>query len=161
MRFAAKLVRGAYMAAERDLAASMGVPSPVCETKEDTDAVYDGTVRRLMATAADGDELLVATHNERSVRRGLAAIAELGLPRDGPVSFAQLLGMRDNVSLALGRDGYSVYKYVPYGPVDLVVPYLLRRVDENSSASSMLGGLARERAEISREILRRLTGRRQ
>lgn len=97
---------------------------------------------------------MVASHNENTVRLVTAMMAEKGIQkRGGGVYFGQLLGMCDHVSFSLGRCGYAVYKYVPYGPIKDVVPYLIRRAEENSD---MLGGAAKERRLIANELKRRL-----
>lgn len=100
--------------------------------------------------------LMVASHNEESVRQATKRMWELGIPLDGPVCFGQLLGMCDHVSLALGQAGYMVYKSIPYGCLEEVIPYLIRRAQENRS---VLQGARREQALLSQELWRRLLGR--
>ena len=96
---------------------------------------------------------MVATHNETTVRYVTGLMAARGIPRSGGgVFFGQLLGMCDHVSFSLGRCGYAVYKYVPYGPIHDVLPYLIRRAEENSD---MLGGAAKERVLLWNELKRR------
>lgn len=122
--FAAKLVRGAYMVHERERARSMGVPSPVHDNAEDTHRCYDEAVGLLLRRR----EVVIATHNGGSVGRAVGLMDELGLrPGDGGVHFAQLYGMSDNLTFALGGRGYNAFKYLPYGKVREVVPYLVRR----------------------------------
>ncbi|KYO41056.1 hydroxyproline dehydrogenase isoform X2 [Alligator mississippiensis] len=158
--FGVKLVRGAYLQQERGLARARGCPDPAHPTWEATNASYDACLDLALERAAqDGQrfELIVATHNEASVRHAVRRMAELGIPEaDGGVCFGQLLGMCDHVSLALGQAGYAVYKSVPYGPVEGVLPYLVRRAQENRS---VLAGVRAERALLTRELCRRLLRR--
>ena len=113
------------------------------------------------ADVADGRSLancLVASHNQASIEKTIAAMARLGLdPRGSKVYFGQLLGMADHLTFTLGARGYRAYKYVPYGPVYEVLPYLLRRAHENSD---LLGGdnVATERALVLGELKRRMFG---
>lgn len=100
-------------------------------------------------------EVLVASHNESTVKYVTRLMDELSIPRaGGGVYFGQLLGMCDHVSFSLGHCGYSVYKYVPYGPIHDVIPYLIRRAEENGD---MLGGAAKERKLLWKELRRRIT----
>lgn len=153
-RFGAKLVRGAYLVLERQRAQEMGYPSPVQETLEDTRASYDRCMHTLLTSvAADCSEVMVASHNQPSIERAVGLMAQLGLePRSG-VSFGQLLGMADHLTFVLGGNGYQAYKYVPFGPVELVMPYLVRRAQENSD---LLGGVGHETDMIVAELFRRL-----
>ncbi|KAF7725879.1 hypothetical protein EC973_009211 [Apophysomyces ossiformis] len=169
--FAAKLVRGAYMVSERKRAKEIGYPSPIHDTIEDTHASYNGGVRFLLEKLHEhqqetGEPLtattspivfMVASHNRESV---ILTVEEMErhnvLPRSGVVHFGQLFGMQDQISYALGRNGYSIYKYLPYGMIDEVIPYLLRRAQENSS---VLGGVTKERQLMWFEVKDRLTGR--
>lgn len=101
--------------------------------------------------------VLVATHNEKTVRYVTALMEDLKIPRNGGgVFFGQLLGMCDHVSFSLGHCGYAVYKYVPYGPIHDVIPYLIRRAEENSD---MLGGAGKEKKLLAKELWRRIAGR--
>ncbi|XP_061436808.1 proline dehydrogenase 1, mitochondrial-like isoform X2 [Lethenteron reissneri] len=100
---------------------------------------------------------MVASHNEGTVRHTLNRMLELQVsPSAGRVYFGQLLGMCDHISFALGEAGYPVYKYVPYGPVREVLPYLSRRAQENRSVLRGGGGAALERSLVARELRRRL-----
>lgn len=158
--FGAKLVRGAYMESERALAKSLGYPSPIHETIEDTHRCYNDSVRFLLEHAKKSDkqvELMLATHNQESLELAIACMNELGIDRKDPtIAFGQLYGMKDNLTFNLGKHGYRAYKYVPYGEVKMVMPYLVRRANENSSIS---GGAKQELGMIVRELTRRLRGR--
>ncbi|XP_031995569.1 proline dehydrogenase 1, mitochondrial isoform X1 [Hylobates moloch] len=154
--FGAKLVRGAYLAQERARAAEIGYEDPINPTYEATNAMYhrclDYVLEELKHNAKA--KVMVASHNEDTVRFALRRMEELGLhPADHQVYFGQLLGMCDQISFPLGQAGYPVYKYVPYGPVMEVLPYLSRRALENSS---LMKGTHRERQLMWLELLRRL-----
>jgi proline dehydrogenase len=148
----AKLVRGAYMEKERKRAEEMGYPSPIQPNKEATDRDYDAAVRFCMARL-DKLALFVGTHNEQSNMLAASLLHQQGLPHNhAHVSFSQLLGMSDNITFNLAHAGYHVSKYLPYGPVKDVMPYLLRRAQENTSISGQMG---RELGLIRRERKRR------
>nr|XP_039318342.1 proline dehydrogenase 1, mitochondrial isoform X2 [Saimiri boliviensis boliviensis] len=154
--FGSKLVRGAYMAQERARAAEIGYEDPINPTYEATNTMYhrclDHVLEELKHNAKA--KVMVATHNEDSVRFTLRRMEELCLhPAGHQVYFGQLLGMCDQISFPLGQAGYPVYKYVPYGPVMDVLPYLSRRALENSS---LMKGARRERQLLWLELLRRL-----
>ncbi|XP_072889399.1 hydroxyproline dehydrogenase, partial [Hemitrygon akajei] len=158
--FGVKLVRGAYMDRERELALKFGYPDPVQKSWDDTDQSYRRLLDQLVTLVKQNPRvgLVAATHNEGSVRYLLNRMEALGLDRDcGMIHSAQLLGMCDHISLTLGRAGYSVYKSLPYGDVSSVIPYLIRRAQENQSA---LRGIRRERELLRRELSRRLLLRR-
>ncbi len=128
--FAAKVVRGAYMVQERERAASMGYPSPIHDTLADTHTCYNTAVSLILAHPRRN--LLVASHNQGSVEHTVRVMAERGIDREsGGVYFGQLLGMADRLTYPLAAHGYKAYKYVPYGPIKEVIPYLLRRAQEN------------------------------
>lgn len=154
--FGAKLVRGAYMEQERRLAAQRHYKDPIHADLRATHACYHACADAVLdACAARGAEVMIASHNEDSVRYVVGRLARLGLtPDDSGVSFGQLLGMCDHVSFTLGSHGYRVCKYVPYGPVQEVIPYLLRRAQENSD---MLGSAGREINFLKTELRRRLS----
>ena len=155
-KFGCKLVRGAYMVLERERAEDKGYPSPVWDTKEETHACYDGAVAMLLPWVKNhGAEFMVATHNQRSVERTVAGMEAESLPPSAPVYFGQLLGMADNLTYTLGAHGYGAYKYVPFGPIEEVMPYLIRRAQENSD---VLGGIAKETNMLRSELRRRLIG---
>jgi proline dehydrogenase len=137
--FGAKMVRGAYMEKERERALQLGYPSPINETKEDTDRDYDAAVA-YCAENVDHIGFVAGTHNEESCQRLVDLIDEKGIELTNPnVYFSQLLGMSDNLSFNLADAGYNVAKYVPYGPVEAVLPYLFRRAEENTSIAGMMG----------------------
>jgi len=138
--FAAKLVRGAYMVHERQRAEELKCPSPIHGTANDTHQCYDEVIEILLNHRVQGPglEFMVATHNKESIEKAVTLMNELGLnPNDESVHFAQLYGMSDNLTFTLGNHGYSSFKYLPYGKVHEVVPYLVRRAQENGD---LLGG---------------------
>lgn len=140
--FGAKVVRGAYMVQERALAAEDGYDSPIYDTKQHTHDAYNANIETLLENL-DCCEVLVATHNTESVERAMAKVASLGVePSDPRVSFGQLLGMCDFISVPVAAKGFRVLKCTPYGPIRKVVPYLQRRAIENSD---VLGGAGLER----------------
>lgn len=154
--FGAKLVRGAYMAQERARAAEVGYEDPINPTYEATNAMYHRCLNYVLEEVKQRAraEVMVASHNEDSVRFTLRRMEELGLhPADRQVYFGQLLGMCDQISFPLGQAGFPVYKYVPYGPVMEVLPYLSRRALENSG---LMKGARRERQLLWQELTRRL-----
>uniref|UniRef100_A0A7S2ST57 Proline dehydrogenase n=1 Tax=Rhizochromulina marina TaxID=1034831 RepID=A0A7S2ST57_9STRA len=154
--FGAKLVRGAYMVSERQRAEDLGYPSPIHDTLEDTHAAYDEAIKILLDSIAGGEatEFMVASHNQDSVQATLGHMHDLGLPPGCGVHFGQLLGMADHVTFSLGAEGHDVHKYVPYGHVGEVVPYLLRRAQENSA---VLGTATTEIGMMQTEIARRFS----
>jgi len=133
--FAAKLVRGAYMVQERKRAEDMGYQSPICATIEETHNNYNDCVRLLLGNI-DHVALMLATHNRRSIELAVERMKELDIAPEYGIYFGQLLGMSDNLTFPLGINGYKVFKYVPYGPIEEVLPYLIRRAQENSSILS-------------------------
>lgn len=127
-------MRGAYLHIERHRAADKGYSSPVWDSLEETDENYNacalGLLRRV---ATEGAEVMLATHNPESIQLVVDGMQQLDLPpKTSGVYFGQLMGMADNLTFVLGRNGYRGYKYVPYGPVKDVMPYLIRRAQENS-----------------------------
>ena len=148
----AKLVRGAYMAKERQRARAEGRPSPIQPDKAATDRDFDQAVAYCLDNLRDIC-FVNASHNQRSVQLMVEGIARRGIPRNhGHMMFCQLYGMGDNLTFNLAEAGYRVAKYLPYGPVREVVPYLVRRAEENAS---VLGESSRELAMIERELTRR------
>lgn len=147
-----KFVRGAYMEEERARAAAMGYPDPICKDKAATDANYNAGVKYVM-DRLDHFELFMGTHNEESNHLLAKLIDEKGLAHNDPrIHFAQLLGMSDNISFNLAHEGYNVTKYVPYAKVKDVVPYLVRRAEENTSVAGQTG---RELSLLQKEMKRR------
>jgi len=148
----AKLVRGAYMEKERKRAEEMDYPSPIQPDKAATDRDYNEALRFCVENI-DTIGFVCGTHNEESSRLLTELIDEKGIAHNHPhVYFAQLLGMSDNLSFNLSDAGYNVAKYVPYGPIKAVMPYLFRRAQENTSVAGQTG---RELALISKEKVRR------
>lgn len=147
-----KMVRGAYMEKERKRAAEMGYPSPIQPDKASTDHDYDESLRFCVAHI-DQIGFVCGTHNEESSRLLTELMDEKQIPHNHPHAFfAQLLGMSDNLSFNLSDAGYNVAKYVPYGPIKAVMPYLFRRAQENTSVAGQTG---RELGLISKEKARR------
>lgn len=134
-----KMVRGAYMEKERDMAEKEGYPSPIQPTKEATDKDYNLGLEFII-DHIDRFALCAGTHNEKSSLRLLELMELKGIAKnDKRVYFAQLLGMSDHISFNVAHAGYNVAKYVPYGPVKEVMPYLLRRAEENTSVAGQMG----------------------
>ncbi len=147
-----KLVRGAYMEKERERAKKMGYPSPIQKDKSSCDADFNAAVD-LFLKNVDNTAVCVGTHNEESCLFTIEKMKEYGIDqKDKRVYFAQLLGMSDHISYNLANAGYNVAKYVPYGPIDEVMPYLLRRAEENTSVAGQTG---RELTLIEKEKKRR------
>ena len=147
-----KLVRGAYMEKERAKAESEGYPSPIQPTKEATDTDYNLGLVYMLENLAQ-IHFCAGTHNEKSSEMLAKLMAEYNVnPSDKRVYFAQLLGMSDHISFNIAHAGYNVAKYVPYGPVKEVMPYLMRRARENTSVAGQVG---RELGLIIKEKKRR------
>lgn len=150
--YAVKVVRGAYMEKERDRAEKMGYPSPINATKQDSDKLYDDVLRSACMDI-EHCAIVVGTHNEESSLLMTQLMKEHNIGSDDKrIYFAQLLGMSDHISFNLSNAGYNVAKYVPYGPVREVLPYLIRRAEENTSAA---GQTSRELRLILKEKARR------
>jgi proline dehydrogenase len=148
----AKLVRGAYMEKERERAASQGYPSPIQDNKEATDRDFDRAVALCMENI-ERVAFCAGTHNEKSSATLVDLMKKKSLPNtDKRIYFSQLLGMSDHISYNMAAQGYCVAKYVPYGPVREVLPYLIRRAQENTSVKGQTG---RELSLIIREKERR------
>jgi proline dehydrogenase len=153
----AKLVRGAYMEKERRRAAALNYPSPVQPDKQSSDRDYNEAVR-FAIDHIENIAIVVASHNERSNLLATELLEEKGLQHHHPhIHFSQLFGMSDNITFNLAKGGYSVSKYIPFGPINDVIPYLMRRAQENSSVSGQTG---RELGLIKKEIKRRNSKRR-
>jgi proline dehydrogenase len=152
--FGAKLVRGAYMEKERDRAEEFGYPSPIHKDKADTDRDYDAALTFCMEHI-DRIGVCAGTHNEKSSQLFVDLVNDKGIDKtDRRAYAAQLLGMSDHISFNLAKEGFNVAKYVPYGPIEKVMPYLFRRAEENTSIAGQTG---RELTLIKKEIQRRKT----
>ncbi len=148
----AKLVRGAYMERERQRASDMGYTDPIQPNKESCDRDYNAGVTYCIENI-NSVVLFNGTHNEDSSKLGVQLMEKYGLlPNDRRVWFSQLYGMSENISFNLADAGYCVAKYLPYGPVQDVVPYLMRRAQENTSVAGQTG---RELSLIQKELERR------
>lgn len=152
----AKLVRGAYMEKEAERAEKMGYENPIHPNKQATDDSFN----KALAFCIDNKQrisVLCGSHNEYSNQYLAILMEKHGMqPNDKRAWFAQLLGMSDNISFNLAKHGYNVVKYVPYGPVELVMPYLIRRASENTSVA---GQSSRELTMIRKELARRKNGK--
>ena len=148
----AKLVRGAYMEKERRRAVEKGYPSPIHPDKENTDRDFNAGVKFCIDNI-ERVSLVVASHNEYSNLYAARLLMEKGLPLNHPhVHWSQLFGMSDNITFNLAHAGCSVSKYLPFGPIKDVVPYLMRRAQENTSVKGQTG---RELGLIKKELKRR------
>jgi proline dehydrogenase len=148
----AKLVRGAYMEKERKRAATMGYQSPIQPDKASTDRDYNAALE-FCIDYINYIALIVASHNEYSNLYTTQLLDKKVLPHNHPhVHFSQLYGMSDNITFNLAKAGFSVSKYLPFGPIKDVIPYLMRRAQENSSVSGQTG---RELGLIKKEMERR------
>jgi proline dehydrogenase len=148
----AKFVRGAYMEKERERAEKMGYPSPIQPDKESTDKDYNAALKYCVENI-DRIFIFNGTHNEISSKYLTELMAEKDLKKDDSrMWFSQLYGMSDHISFNLAHAGYNVAKYLPYGPVKHVIPYLVRRAEENTSVKGQTG---RELSLITKEMNRR------
>lgn len=151
-RFGLKIVRGAYMEKERARAAEKGYPSPIQPDKPSTDRDFNNIIHYFV-NHVDSIDFMVSTHNEESTQLLTSLIDERKLPRNHPgIYFSQLYGMSDHITYSLAEEGYNVAKYVPYGAVKTMMPYLFRRAEENSSVK---GQSSRELNMIRKELRRR------
>ncbi|MDO4225334.1 MAG: proline dehydrogenase family protein [Bergeyella zoohelcum] len=147
-----KFVRGAYMEKERERATAMKYPDPIQPTKQATDDNYNAAIDFVMQNL-DKISAFFGTHNEKSTELVMDKMKALNLPNDyEKIHFGQLYGMSDNITYYLGDKKYNAAKYLPYGPVKDVVPYLTRRAQENTSVAGQTG---RELGLIEKEIKRR------
>lgn len=153
-KFAAKTVRGAYMAHERARASKLGIPDPIHLTIQDTHNSYNSSVEYAL-NHLNTMSIFVATHNVETLIKATDLIVNTYKvdPQNCPVVFAQLYGMGDSLSLALARSGFPICKYIPYGPVHEVMPYLSRRVTENGD---IMSGTTLETRRIAQELKRRI-----
>eukprot|EP01026_Neomeris_dumetosa_P074551 TRINITY_DN7761_c0_g1_i2.p1 TRINITY_DN7761_c0_g1~~TRINITY_DN7761_c0_g1_i2.p1 ORF type:complete len:173 (+),score=23.30 TRINITY_DN7761_c0_g1_i2:167-685(+) len=143
------------MVLERQRAEEMGYSSPIHDTLEDTHRNYDKILEMTLNEVKQTGraEVMVASHNQHSIELAVDLMNKLDLqPRKSGVFFGQLLGMADHLTYTLGRNGYRAYKYVTFGPVEEVMPYLVRRAQENSG---MMAGAKFELNMISNELWRR------
>jgi proline dehydrogenase len=148
----AKLVRGAYMEKERKRALELGYVSPIQPTKAASDEDFNAAVTFGLQHLNQID-LFIGTHNDASCLMAVQQMEKLGIPaQTDQVHFSQLYGMSDNISFNLAKAGYRVSKYLPYGPVRDVIPYLMRRAQENTSVAGQTG---RELLLINTELRRR------
>jgi len=146
-----KVVRGAYMEKERERAEEKGYPSPICADKKETDDNFDGAILYMMEQPKMA--VFSGTHNEKSAHILVNLAKQYGInPNDKQLWFGQLYGMSDNISFNLANVGYNVAKYLPFGPVKDVMPYLIRRAEENTSIA---GQTSRELNLITKELNRR------
>ena len=130
-----KIVRGAYMEKEETRAKEMGYPTPICHSKAETDANFNNTMRYILRHI-DDISVFLGTHNEASSLLAIELMEEYGISKnDERVWFGQLYGMSDHISFNLAKNGYNVAKYMPFGPVKDVMPYLIRRAEENTSVA--------------------------
>lgn len=147
-----KIVRGAYMEKENSRAEEMGYPTPICESKEATDINYDVTMEYMMDNL-DVMSIFAGTHNESSSYKLIEMMESRGISKnDNRIWFGQLYGMSDNISYNLAKYGFNVAKYLPFGPVRDVMPYLIRRAEENTSVA---GQTSRELNLLKTERQRR------
>ena len=147
-----KIVRGAYMEKENSRAEEMGYPTPICESKEATDINYDATMIYMMDNL-DVMSIFAGTHNESSSYNLIEMMESRGISKnDSRIWFGQLYGMSDNISYNLAKYGFNVAKYLPFGPVRDVMPYLIRRAEENTSVA---GQTSRELNLLKTERQRR------
>lgn len=147
-----KLVRGAYMEKERARATEKGYPSPIQPDKATTDRDYDLALTYMVENIND-IAIVAGTHNEKSSALLAQLMAQHNIEKTHQHAyFAQLLGMSDHISFNLSHEGYNVAKYVPYGPLKEVMPYLIRRAEENTSVAGQMG---RELSLIVKEKKRR------
>ncbi|MEH6514588.1 MAG: proline dehydrogenase family protein [Maribacter arcticus] len=147
-----KVVRGAYMEKENDRAKEKGYASPICKTKAETDENFNATIEYMIKNL-DTLSIFSGTHNEDSCYRLMKLMGEKGIAKNNEhVWFGQLYGMSDHISFNLAANGYNVAKYLPFGPVRDVMPYLIRRADENTSVA---GQTSRELKLLKKERKRR------
>lgn len=134
-----KVVRGAYMEKEAKRAEEKGYKNPICESKQATDENYDACIEYMMQHL-DMMAIFAGTHNELSSYKLMELMNQKGISKnDNRIWFGQLYGMSDNISYNLAENGYNVAKYLPFGPVRDVMPYLIRRAQENTSVAGQTG----------------------
>jgi proline dehydrogenase len=151
-KIGAKIVRGAYMEKERERAAELNYEDPIQVDKNATDTDFNAALKYSFDNL-EHISLCIGTHNEESTQLGVSLLSEKGLDsNDSRIYFAQLLGMCDTISYKLAENKFNVAKYVPFGPLEAVIPYLFRRAKENTSVA---GQSSREFSLIKNEMKRR------
>jgi proline dehydrogenase len=147
-----KIVRGAYLEKENKRAAEKGYKSPICESKSKTDENFN-SIQEYILNNLDSIHLFIGTHNENSSYLAMEQMQKKSIAKnDSRVWFGQLYGMSDHISFNLAKEGYNVAKYLPFGPVKDVMPYLIRRAEENTSVA---GQTSRELGLLKKERERR------
>jgi proline dehydrogenase len=147
-----KVVRGAYLEKENERAAEKGYKSPICSSKQETDENFDRAVVFCL-DHLDTISVFAGTHNELSSHKLMEQMQQRGIPaNDARIWFGQLYGMSDHISFNMAKEGYNVAKYLPFGPVRDVMPYLIRRAEENTSVA---GQTNRELELLKKERKRR------
>ena len=147
-----KLVRGAYIEKENRRAKKYSYKSPICESKHATDTNFNEGANFILSNL-DNFSLFCGSHNEKSIYNILDIMRESKMQNNNPkIWFGQLYGMSDNISFNLAEEGYNVIKYLPFGPIKEVIPYLIRRAEENTSVK---GQTSRELELIKKELKRR------
>jgi proline dehydrogenase len=147
-----KAVRGAYLEKENERAEEMGYRTPICASKKETDDNFNETVSYILKHL-DSISLFAGTHNEESTHQLMDLMKQHGIAHNDPrVWFGQLFGMSDHITFNMAREGYNVTKYLPFGPVRDVMPYLIRRAEENTSVA---GQTNRELELLKKERKRR------
>lgn len=146
-----KLVRGAYIEKELNRSKLLGYQSPIYSSKEETDKSFNKAVNYILKRL-DGFSIFLATHNEKSIYNVLEFMNKNKISKKSEIWFSQLYGMGDNITFNLAYLDYKVVKYLPYGPIKEVIPYLIRRAEENTSVT---GQTSREIELIKKERKRR------
>ena len=147
-----KLVRGAYLEKENKRAKKNNYQSPICNSKELTDQNFNNGASFILSNL-DLFSLFSGTHNEESIYKIIEIMNSKGINKDDSnIWFGQLYGMSDNITFNLASEGFNVIKYLPYGPIKEVIPYLIRRAEENTSVK---GQTSRELELIKKELKRR------
>ena len=137
--FGFKLVRGAYMEKEREIATRLKIKSPICSDKNATDLNFNNGLD-LVFKNLNNISFVCGSHNEASVLKIMKMMSEKGISKeDNKIWFGQLYGMSDNITFNLAKKGYNVFKILPFGPVKNLMPYLIRRAEENSSVKGQTG----------------------
>lgn len=147
-----KIVRGAYLEVENERAQEKGYPTPICASKQETDDNFNSCLEYIIENI-DDISVFIGTHNEESTYYAMELMEKHGLEKnDSRIWFGQLYGMSDHITFNLAKAGYNVAKYIPFGPVKDVMPYLIRRAEENTSVA---GQTTRELSLLSKEKKRR------